>query len=112
MKGVQNPATGLGLFVREGRERLGLSLRQAAEKWQLDKSELSRIESRERVNPGGQTLLKLAHGLGVTVDELLRNGNTPPLSKETPRPVDGTREDTKSRPRSGRRESGKRIATT
>ena len=74
MKGMQNPATGLGLFIREGRGRLGLSLRQAAEKWQLDKSELSRIESRERVNPGGQTLLKLSRGLGVSVDTLLTLG--------------------------------------
>ncbi len=110
MKGMQNPATGLGLFIREGRERLGLSLRQAAEKWQLDKSELSRIESRERVNPGGQTLLKLAQGLGVTVDELLRTGST--SSPESPRSVDANKEGTKSSPRSGRRESGKRIATT
>ncbi|KKL45159.1 hypothetical protein LCGC14_2358460 [marine sediment metagenome] len=35
-----------------------------------------------------------------------------PTAKEPPRSADDNKEGTKSRPRSGRRESGKRIATT
>ena len=105
MRGVQNPATGLGSFVRVGREAQGLSLRQAAIAWKIEKGHLSLIEAGLRSELQAGTLLKLSRGLGVTIDEIL-------TAKETPRPVDANREDTKSRPRSGRRESGKRIATT
>ncbi len=74
MRGMQNTAVGRGVFIREGRRRLGLSLKQAAALWDIDKAELSRMESGQRANPGANTLLKLSNGLGVTVDELLRSG--------------------------------------
>ncbi len=74
MRGMQNIAVGRGVFIRERREALGLSLKRAAELWKVDKAELSRMEGGGRTNPGANTLLKLSNGLGVTVDELLRSG--------------------------------------
>ncbi len=77
MRGMQNTAAGRGVFIREGREGLGLSLKQAAALWEIDKAALSRMESGRQSNPGANTLLKLSRGLGVTVDELLRAGDSP-----------------------------------
>ena len=74
MRGVQNPATGLGSFVRVGREAQGLSLRQAAIAWKIEKGHLSLIEAGLRTQLQAGTLLKLSRGLGVSVDTLLTLG--------------------------------------
>ena len=104
MRGRQNQAMGLGLFVRERRNELGLSLRQAADEWDINKSELSRIESNERRNPTGHILFKLARGLGITVDELLS-------TTDFGTPADSLPEVSPSRASTGRRGSGKPTAT-
>ena len=74
MIGVQYPATGLGSFVRVGREAQGLSLRQAAIAWKIEKGHLSLIEAGLRTQLQAGTLLKLSRGLGVSVDTLLTLG--------------------------------------
>ena len=96
----------LGSMIDGRMAELGLKQSAFAELCGISESQLSLLRSGGRGREMRiDTAAKLAAGLGITVDDFL-------TAKETPRPVDGTREDTKSRPRSGRRESGKRIATT
>jgi len=71
-----DPMTPLGVFVRARREQLGLNQAQAAEAWGLSsRSLLSEIEVGEIKNPRADTLIKIASGLGVTLDELLGQTN-------------------------------------
>ena len=62
---------GLGIFVVKRLGELGMTQRELAAESGLTESAISRIISAERKNPGGETLLRLARGLGVTVDALL-----------------------------------------
>lgn len=65
----------LGSYVRERRRALKLPLPKAAAQWGLSKSALWRVEEEERIDLRGSTLLKLARGLGITVDELLEKAD-------------------------------------
>ena len=67
------PKTMLGAFVRDRRiNHLHLSVREAAALWSLTESAIYMIERGERSELKPDTLLKLAGGLGITVDKLLR----------------------------------------
>ncbi len=66
----------LGSFVREERNKLGLSVHEAAERWGLTESALYMIERGERTKLQPDTLVKLARGLGLTIEDLL--GKTTP----------------------------------
>ena len=79
----RNQPMGLGIFVVERLDELGMSQRELAAESGLTESAISRIISAERRNPGGETLLKLARGLGVTVDTLL----SPPGADTTTKKV-------------------------
>ena len=61
----------LGTFIRRKREKLGLGLLEAAAAWGMTQGSLSMIERGERTKPQSDTLIKLARGLGITIDELL-----------------------------------------
>ena len=63
--------TPLGTFIRQRREAIGLNQRQAAAAWCLTQGLLSEIELGQVKNPRADTLIKIANGLGVTLDELL-----------------------------------------
>ncbi|KKM88468.1 hypothetical protein LCGC14_1258450 [marine sediment metagenome] len=94
---------GMGHVVVERLQKLGITQRDLAERSGLSEAEVSRIVSAERPNPGGQTLLKLARGLGITVDELLK-------ATDFGTPADSLPEVSPSRTPSGRRRSGKPTA--
>ena len=61
----------LGKIVRSKRERKGLTQIEVANKSSLDRNYIGMIERGER-NPSYLSLLKIAIGLGLTVDELLK----------------------------------------
>lgn len=61
----------LGRAVRRRRLKLGLSQRQAAAQWGLERTFLSRLE-RGLGNPNLQQLMTLAQGLEVSLTELFR----------------------------------------
>lgn len=88
----------LGAFVRDRRtNHLHLSVREAAGLWGLTESAIYMIERGERSELKPDTLLKLADGLGITVDELLRSSiEEAPASDES----------------NGRRRNAKPLATT
>lgn len=67
-------APGIGERVTALRERLGLSQAELCRRSGVSRSHLSMIESGDRVQLAGLTLGKLATGLGVTIEELLRDG--------------------------------------
>ena len=67
---------GIGITVREWRKERDLSLREAAVITGIPKGHLSRIESGERPDPRMSTLLKLSHGMEITVDELVSASQT------------------------------------
>ena len=77
------PKTMLGAFVRDRRtNHLHLSVREAAGLWGLTESAIYMIERGERSELKPGTLIKLARGLGITVDELLRSTEEEPASNE------------------------------
>ncbi|MGH2715185.1 MAG: helix-turn-helix domain-containing protein [Thermoleophilaceae bacterium] len=57
--------------LREARERAGLSQEQLAAKSNLHPTEISRLE-RARREPRLGTIVRLARGLGIGADRLLR----------------------------------------
>lgn len=57
-------------YIRELRERRGLSYEQLAEKSGVARSYIQRIESNDDVNPSARVLCKLAKALDVTVEML------------------------------------------
>ncbi len=101
----RNEPMGLGIFVVERLTELGLTQRQLAEQSGLSEGEISRIVSAERKNPGGATLVKLARGLGVTVDTLLN-----PQDADVPNK--GQKKEKKTRTVAGTGDARKRTATT
>lgn len=57
-------------YIRELRERRGLSYEQLAEKSGVARSYIQRIESNDDVNPSARVLCKLAKALDVAVEML------------------------------------------
>ncbi|KKM95371.1 hypothetical protein LCGC14_1188950 [marine sediment metagenome] len=68
----RNQPMGLGVFVAERLETLGLTQRELAESTGVSESEISRLVSGDRGSAMSlKTAMKLSRGLIVTVDELL-----------------------------------------
>lgn len=62
----------LGQRLRHLRESQGLTLRQLAEKSGVNHASIGNIETGERSDPRTSIMVKLAHALGVSVEELLK----------------------------------------
>lgn len=63
---------GMGETIADRLLELSMSQRALAERAGISEAAVSRILSGDRAFPRGDTLLKLARGLGITVDELLK----------------------------------------
>ena len=61
----------LGHIIREKREAVGLTQIEVAEKAGLDRNYIGMVERGER-NPSYLSLIKLANGLNLTVDQLIK----------------------------------------
>jgi len=61
----------LGQIIREKREEKGLTQIEVAEKAQLDRNYIGMVERGER-NPSYLSLIKIAKGLDMTVDQLIK----------------------------------------
>jgi transcriptional regulator with XRE-family HTH domain len=61
----------LGQIIREKREALGLTQIEVAEKAGLDRNYIGMVERGER-NPSYLSLIKIATGLNLTVDQLIK----------------------------------------
>ncbi len=61
----------LGQIIREKRETLGLTQIEVAEKAGLDRNYIGMVERGER-NPSYLSLIKIATGLNLTVDQLIK----------------------------------------
>lgn len=68
----QEPVKRLAANVRRLRSERGLTQEQVANAAGLSLSDVGRIERGER-DPGVRVLAKLARGLGVEVEDLVRN---------------------------------------
>lgn len=60
----------VGAVIREVRAELGLSMRDLARKTGMTTSYLSMLETGARKDPGFGTVLRIARGLGVSVEDL------------------------------------------
>lgn len=76
----------LGTLIKAKREKVGLSIRQLAEKAGLHYSYLSRIESgdRERLRP--DDIQRIADALSIEPDRLLRFMGVKPTATKLPTP--------------------------
>lgn len=61
----------LGQIIREKREALGLTQIEVAENAGLDRNYIGMVERGER-NPSYLSLIKIAKGLNMTVDQLIK----------------------------------------
>lgn len=61
----------LGQIIRDKREALGLTQIEVAEKAGLDRNYIGMVERGER-NPSYLSLIKIAKGLNMTVDQLIK----------------------------------------
>lgn len=61
----------LGQIIREKREALGLTQIEVAEKAGLDRNYIGMVERGER-NPSYLSLIKIAKGLNMNVDQLIK----------------------------------------
>lgn len=61
----------LGQIIREKREALGLTQIEVAEKAGVDRNYIGMVERGER-NPSYLSLIKIANGLNITVDQLIK----------------------------------------
>ncbi len=61
----------LGLIIREKRESLGLTQIEVAENAGLDRNYIGMVERGER-NPSYLSLMKIAKGMNMTVDQLIK----------------------------------------
>lgn len=61
----------LGQIIRMKREEKGLTQIEVAEKAQLDRNYIGMVERGER-NPSYLSLIKIAKGLDMTVDQLIK----------------------------------------
>jgi ribosome-binding protein aMBF1 (putative translation factor) len=73
------------MLLRHERERLGLSLSDVAERAEIDKAALSRLENGQQLNPTVSTLARYAGALGMTLTFGLTeptDPSGPPLSTD------------------------------
>jgi transcriptional regulator with XRE-family HTH domain len=68
---LADPADVLAQRTRELREKKGLSQEELAAKADLDRADLSRIETAKALNVGTKKLKRLATALGVGISDLL-----------------------------------------
>lgn len=61
----------LGQIIRDKREALGLTQIEVAEKAGLDRNYIGMVERGER-NPSYLSLIKIAKGLNMAVDQLIK----------------------------------------
>ena len=61
----------LGKIIRLKRESQGLTQIELAQKSGLDRNYIGMVERGER-NPSYMSLQKIAHGLGLTVDQMIK----------------------------------------
>lgn len=61
----------LGRNIREKREEKGLTQIEVADKAELDRNYIGMVERGER-NPSYLSLIKIAKGLNITVDQLIK----------------------------------------
>lgn len=61
----------LGQIIREKREALGLTQIEVAEKAGVDRNYIGMVERGER-NPSYLSLIKIAAGLNMSVDQLIK----------------------------------------
>lgn len=66
-----NALNSLGQIIREKREYQGLTQVEVAEKAELDRNYIGMVERGER-NPSYLSLVKIAKGLNMTVDQLIK----------------------------------------
>ena len=74
----------IGKFIKEKREKKGLSQRKLAELANVSNTEISRIESGERKRPAPYILRRIAPYLGVNYEELLEIAGYKELVVEKP----------------------------
>ncbi|MCC6947300.1 MAG: cupin domain-containing protein [Bradyrhizobiaceae bacterium] len=89
----QSPAkmsAGVGKALREGRERVGLSVRELARRIHVSASLISLIE-RDRAMPSVSTLFAIANELGLVLDDLFKSSErSVPAARPEIAPVVGT----------------------
>ena len=61
----------LGKTIRDKRESQGLTQVELAQKSGLDRNYIGMVERGER-NPSFLSLLKIAHGLGLLIEEMIK----------------------------------------
>lgn len=66
-----------GQLIVGQRQRLGISQEELAFRSELDRTYISGLERGVR-NPSLTAIVKVAHGLGITVDKLLKGLQTEP----------------------------------
>lgn len=70
--------TELGKRIRSAREMRGMTQRQAARAAGIATDMISRLENGRYQSPGLRTLVRIADGLGASVNELLPDKSDPP----------------------------------
>ena len=71
MKSQNNNET-IGDKIKQLRNKLGLTQDELARKSDLPYTTLTKIESNVITKPSIQTVMKIASGLGVTIDNLMK----------------------------------------
>ncbi|MDE2480802.1 MAG: helix-turn-helix transcriptional regulator [bacterium] len=61
---------GLSSAIRAARERAGLTQSQLADRVGLAPSHIARLETGDRANPRFETIARIAHALGASLDEI------------------------------------------
>ncbi len=72
MKSQNNNET-IGDKIKQLRNKQGLTQDELARKSELPYTTLTKIESNVITKPSIQTVMKIAKGLGITIDDLIKN---------------------------------------
>lgn len=70
----------IGSALRQARLQAGLSMRDLERRCGLSTGEISQIETGRRVDPGFSVVLRVARGIGISLDDLaarLEDGGAP-----------------------------------
>ena len=70
--GARVTASSLADVIREAREARGLSQRQLAAKARVSQPYLAQLENGTRRRPAFDVVVRIANGLGVSLDELVK----------------------------------------
>ncbi len=92
--------------VKQFRLENGLSQEKFAERAGLDPKYYQHVEAGRRLNPGLETLLKLAKGTGQELWELLKFDTPPPTLAEDPGKYGGKAGTTKGARKPAKRDAG------